>query len=110
MRTACLSATYPGTTGTFDLTSVSAAGQYTYGLSSNVSLLGNLGVHSSSYKLNSSGSGAKSGSSSGLVVGVKVQYDLTKSIGIRGGFDTYTESGGMTGNVTEVGMAVINRF
>ena len=105
-----LSATYPGTTGTFDLSSVSAVGQYTYSLSSNVSLLGNLGVHSSSYKLNSSGSGAKSGSSSGLVVGGKVQYDLTESLGIRGGFDTYTESGGMTGNVTEIGIAVINRF
>jgi|WetSurMetagenome_2_1015567.scaffolds.fasta_scaffold02290_3 uncharacterized protein len=105
-----LTATYPGTTGTFDLSSVSAVGQYTYGLSSNVSLLGNLGVHSSSYKINSSGAGAKSGSSSGLVVGGKVQYELTKSIGIRGGFDTYTESGGMTGNVTEVGISVINRF
>lgn len=105
-----LSATYPGTTGTFDLSSVSAVGQYTYSLSSNVSLLGNLGVHSSSYKLNSSGSGAKSGTSSGLVVGGKVQYDLTESFGIRGGFDTYTESGGMTGNVTEIGIAVINRF
>jgi TPR repeat protein len=105
-----LSATYPGTTGTFDLSSVSAVGQYIYSLSSNVSLIGNLGVHSSSYKLNSSGSGAKSGSSSGLVVGGKVQYDLTESLGIRGGFDTYTESGGMTGNVTEIGIAVINRF
>lgn len=105
-----LTAAYPGTTGTFDLSSVSAVGQYTYGLSSNVSLLGNLGVHSSSYKINSSGAGAKSGSSSGLVVGGKVQYELTKSIGIRGGFDTYTESGGMTGNVTEVGISVINRF
>ncbi|OIQ94356.1 Sel1 repeat protein [mine drainage metagenome] len=105
-----LSATYPGTTGTFDLSSVSAVGQYTYGLSSNVSLLGNLGVHSSSYKINSSGAGAKTGSSTGLVVGGKVQYELTKSIGIRGGFDTYTESGGMSGNITEVGISVINRF
>lgn len=105
-----LSTTYPGTTGTFGLTSVSAVGQYTYGLSSSVSLLGNLGVHTSSYKLNSSGSGAKSGNSSGLVVGVKIQYDLSKNISIRGGFDTYTESGGMTGNLTEVGVAVINRF
>ena len=105
-----LSSTYPGTTGTFDLSSVSAVGQYTYSLSSNVSLLGNLGVHSSSYKVNSSGSGAKSGSSSGLVVGGKVQYDLTESVGIRGGFDTYTESGGMTGNVTEVGLSAIYKF
>ena len=105
-----LSATYPGTTGTFDLSSVSVAGQYTYSLSSDLSLLGNLGVHSSSYKINSSGAGAKSGSSSGLVVGGKVQYDLTRSIGIRGGFDTYTESGGMTGNVTEVGLAAIYKF
>lgn len=105
-----LSATYPGTTGTFDLSSVSVAGQYTYSLSSDLSLLGNLGVHSSSYKINSLGAGAKSGSSSGLVVGGKVQYDLTRSIGIRGGFDTYTESGGMTGNVTEVGLAAIYKF
>ena len=107
---ALLSATYPGTTGTFDLSSLSAAGQYTYGLTDGISLLGNLGLHSSSYKLNSSGSGAKTGTSSGLVVGFKVQYELSKSIGIRGGFDTYTESGGMSGNVTEVGLGVINRF
>ncbi len=105
-----LSATYPGTTGTFGLTSVSAVGQYTYGLSSSTSLLGNLGVHTSSYKLTSSGSGAKSGNSNGLVVGVKIQYDLSKSIGIRGGFDTYTESGGMNGNLTEVGVAAIYKF
>lgn len=105
-----LSATYPGTTGTFDLTSISAAGQYTYALSSDVSLLGNLGLHTSSYKLNSSGNGSQTGSSSGLVVGLKVQYDLSKSVGIRGGFDTYTESGGMTGNITEIGLSVINRF
>jgi len=92
------------------MTSLSAAGQYTYGLTGNVSLLGNLGLHTSSYKITSSGSGASSGSSSGLVIGLKAQYDLSKNIGIRGGFDTYTESGGITGNITEVGLAVITRF
>lgn len=105
-----LSAAYPGTTGTFDLSSLSVAGQYTYGFSSNLSLLGNLGVHTSSYKLNSSGNGAKTGNSSGLIVGIKIQYDLSKNLGIRGGFDTYTEGGGMTGNLTEVGMSVISKF
>ncbi len=105
-----LSATYPGTTGTFDLSSVSASGQYIYSLGNDLSLLGSLGVHSSSYKLSSSGSGAMSGTSNGLVVGVKIQYDLSKNIGIRGGFDTFTEGSGMTGNVTEFGLGVINRF
>ena len=105
-----LSAAYPGTTGAFDLTSLSAAGQYTYGLSSNISLLGNLGLHTSSYKIKSSGNGSATGSSTGLVAGIKVQYDLSKSIGIRGGFDTYTESGGITGNITEVGLAAIYKF
>ena len=107
---AWLSATYPGTTGTFYLTSVSVAGQYTYGLGRNLSLLGNLGLHRSSFKIKSSGSGATTGNSNGLVVGVKVQYDFSNRVGIRVGFDTYTESGGLTGNVTEVGMAVITRF
>jgi hypothetical protein len=99
-----------GTTGTYDLTSISAAGQYTYGLSSNLSLLGNLGFHSSSYKIKSSASGTLTGSSSGLLLGLKVQYDLSKNLGIRGGFDTYTESGGITGNLTEVGMSVVTKF
>lgn len=105
-----ISETYPGTTGTFDLTSFSVAGQYTYGLSSNISLLGNLGLHSSSFKIKSSGSGSWTGSSRGLVVGAKVQYDLGKNIGIRGGFDTYTQSGGLSGNITEVGVGVIAMF
>ena len=105
-----ISATYPGTTGTFDLTSFSVAGQYTYGLGNNIFLLGNLGLHSSSFKIKSAGNGSATGSSSGLVVGVKVQYDLSRNIGIRGGFDTYTESGGITGNITEVGVAVIAMF
>lgn len=105
-----LSTAYPGTTGTFDLASVSVAGQYSYDLGRNFSLLGNLGVHKSSYKIKSSGNGSVSGSSSGLVIGVKVQYDLSESVGMRGGFDTYTERGGMSGNVTELGLAVITRF
>ncbi len=105
-----LASSYPGTTGTFDLTSVSAAGQYTYDLGSNLYLLGNFGLHTSSFKVKSSGAGSSTGSSTGVIVGVKVQYNLNKSMGIRGGFDTYTESGGMTGSLTEVGMAVITRF
>jgi OOP family OmpA-OmpF porin len=105
-----VAAMYPGTTGTYDLTSLSAAGQYTYGLSNNVSLLGNLGFHSSSYKVKSSANGSWTGSSSGLLFGLKVQYDLSKNLGIRGGFDTYTESGGITGNLTEVGMSVVTKF
>jgi TPR repeat protein len=105
-----VAALYPGTTGTYDLTSLSAAGQYTYGLSSNVSLLGNLGFHTSSYKVKSSANGSWTGSSSGLLLGLKVQYDLSKNLGIRGGFDTYTESGGITGNLTEVGMSVVTKF
>jgi uncharacterized protein len=105
-----ISGLYPGTTATFGLTSISVAGQYTYDLGSNLYLLGNLGLHSSSYKINSSGSGSRTGSSSGLIMGAKVQYDLDKSFGIRGGFDTYFESGGITGNVTELGVAVITRF
>jgi TPR repeat protein len=105
-----ISATNPGSTGTFDLTSLSVAGQYTYGLTSNWSLLGNLGFHSSSFNFKSSGNASGSGSSSGLVAGLKVQYELSKSIGIRGGFDTYTQRGGITGTVTEVGLAVIYKF
>jgi hypothetical protein len=101
---------YPGSTGTYNLTSVSVAGQYTYGLSSKISLLGNLGYHKSNCKLNNSDNSSWTGSSKGMVVGLKVQYDLNKSIGIRGGFDTYAESGGITGTLTEVGMAVITRF
>jgi TPR repeat protein len=105
-----VAAMYPGTTGTYDLTSLSAAGQYTYGLSNNLSLLGNLGFHSSSYKVKSSANGSWTGSSSGLVLGLKVQYDLSNNLGIRGGFDTYTESGGISGNLTEVGMSVVTKF
>ncbi|MBU0621649.1 MAG: SEL1-like repeat protein [Gammaproteobacteria bacterium] len=105
-----ISATYPGTTATFDLTAISVAGQYRYGLSNNLSLLGNLGFHSSSFKVKSSGSGSTTGNSSGLVLGAKVQYDLNRNIGIRGGFDTYSQSGGMTGRITEVGVAVVSRF
>jgi hypothetical protein len=105
-----LSATYPGTTGTYDLSSFSVAGQYTYGLGNNLSLLGNLGFHTSSFKVKSSGSGSATGSSSGLILGVKAQYDLSENLGIRGGFDTYTESGGITGTLTEVGVAVITKF
>jgi TPR repeat protein len=108
--TSMLSATTPGATGTFDLSSVSVVGQYSYGLSDNMSLLGNLGFHNSSYKISSSGSGSKTGSSSGLVAGVKVQYDLSESIGVRGGIDTYTENGGLTGNIFEIGLGVITMF
>jgi outer membrane protein W len=104
------SATIPGRIGTFDLTALSLVGQYTYALSSNWCLLENLGFHSSSNKLNSSGNSSRSGSSYGLVVGLKLQYDVSKSIGIRGGFDTYTESGAMTGMLTEVGLGVIYKF
>ncbi|MFH0934238.1 MAG: outer membrane beta-barrel protein, partial [Pseudomonadota bacterium] len=105
-----ISATYPGTTATFDLTAISAAAQYKYNLGKNLSLLGNLGFHSSSFKVKSSGSGSTSGSSSGLVLGGKVQYDLNKNLGIRGGFDTYSQSGDMTGRITEVGVAVVSSF
>jgi len=105
-----LSTIYPGTTGTYDLTSISAAGPYTYSLGNNMSLLGNLGLHTSSFKIKSSGSGSRTGTANGLIMGLKVQYDLSESIGIRGGFDTYTESGGMTGTLTEVGVAVMTRF
>jgi hypothetical protein len=105
-----LSSIYPGTTGTFDLTSISVAGQYTYSLGNNLSLLGSLGLHASSFKIKSSGSGSRTGTANGLIMGLKVQYDLSDSIGVRGGFDTYTESGGMTGTLTEVGVAVITRF
>ena len=105
-----ISATNPGTTATFDLTAISASGQYKYKLGSNLSLLGNLGLHSSSFKVKSSGSGSTSGNSSGLVLGGKVQYDLSKNLGIRGGFDTYSQSGGMTGRITEVGVAVVSSF
>lgn len=105
-----LSAKNPGTTGTYDLASVSMAGQYSYSLSRDLSLLGNLGVHKSSYKIISTGSNSSNGSTSGLVIGLKVQYDLSENIGIRGGFDTYSESGGMSGYITEVGMAVITWF
>ena len=105
-----LSATNPGTNGTFDLNSLSVAGQYTYGLSSKLSVLGNLGFHSSNYTLKSSGNASRTGSANGLIVGLKVQYYLSKSVGVRGGFDTYTESGGITGTLTEFGLAVIYNF
>lgn len=95
-------------TGTFDLTAISVTGQYTYDLSRDVSLLGNFGIHQSSYKLK--GGSVATGSSSGLVLGVKIQYDLSESLAIRGGFDAYTESGGMTGSLTQIGLAVITRF
>lgn len=105
-----ISQTTPGMTGTFDLNALSVAGQYTYGLSSSWSLLGNLGFHSSSYKIKSSGTALSTGSSNGLVAGLKLQYDVSKSIAIRGGFDTYTERGGITGTISEVGMGVIYKF
>jgi hypothetical protein len=41
---------------------------------------------------------------------MKIQYDLSENIGVRGGFDTYTESGGINGTLTEVGLSVINKF
>lgn len=101
---------YLSGTGTFDLTAFSVVGQYTYPLNRDLFLLGNLGFHTSSFKITSSGSNSSTGSSKGVVAGIKVQYDLSERIGIRGGFDTYTQSGGITGSLTEVGIAVIAKF
>ena len=100
----------PGATGAFDMNSFSLAGQYTYPLSSDFSLLGNLGLHSSSYNLKISGNTLKSGSTNGMVAGLKVQYDFGKNIGIRGGFDTYSESGAIKGTLTEIGVSAIFKF
>jgi TPR repeat protein len=100
----------PGQTGTFDLTALSLAGQYIYAINSNWGLLANLGVHSSSNSLKSSASASRSGSSNGLVAGLKLQYDVSKNIGIRGGFDTYTERDALTGTLTEIGLGVIYKF
>lgn len=99
-----------GATGTFDLSAVSLAGQYIYPLSSRWSVLGNLGFHTSRFRVKTPAADVKTGNSNGAVFGLKVQYDATSNVGIRGGFDTYTQSGGMTGTLTEVGVAVISRF
>jgi TPR repeat protein len=105
-----ISTTNPGATGTFDLSSVSVAGQYAYALNSDWSLLGKLGFHKSSFKIKSTSSAASTGTSSGALFGLQAQYELNKNLALRGGFDTYIESGGMTGNITEVGMGVIFKF
>lgn len=105
-----VSATYPGTTGTFDLSAASLTGQYTYPLSSTLSLLGNLGFHSSRYKIKTPAAVPRAGSSSGLVAGLKLEYDLASNIGIRAGFDTYDESGDVTGTITEVQLAIVLKF
>ncbi len=105
-----ISTTNPGATGTFDLNAVSAAVQYTYPLTSQLSVLGNLGFHRSRYELKINGFPSRSGTSTGLVGGLKVQYDLTSSIGLRGGFDTYDEGNGLTGTVTEISAALIYQF
>lgn len=105
-----LSGATPGQTGTFSLNAVSLAGQYAYGLTSNLSLIGNLGIHGSSFTITSSGNASRAGTSHGFVGGVKVQYDLGKRLGIRGGFDTYTQKGGIHGRLTDIGIAMIYRF
>ncbi len=105
-----VAAVNPGGTATFDLNAVSITGQYILPLGSGWSLLGDLGVHSSSFKVKSSGPGSSTGSSHGVVVGAKVEYDLGPQLGIRAGFDTYTQSGGISGALTAVGMGIIYRF
>jgi hypothetical protein len=44
------------------------------------------------------------------VFGLQAQYELSKSLAVRGGFDTYLQSGGITGNLTDVGMGLIFKF
>lgn len=105
-----ISTIYPATTATFGLNSLSAAAQYTYGLGNNLSLIGNLGAHTSSFKINSTGSGSRTGNSSGLLLGAKAQYDLNRNFGLRGGIDVYTQSGGLTGTLTQYGVTAISRF
>jgi TPR repeat protein len=105
-----ISAANPGMTGIFNLNLTSVTGQYIYSIASRWSLLGNLGYHSSGFTLKNASNASLTGKSSGMVVGLKAQYDLSKSIGIRGGIDSYSESGDITGILTEVGLAVIYQF
>jgi TPR repeat protein len=106
-----IAVTNPGSTGSFDLNAISLTGQYTYALSDSWSLKGNLGGHSSHFSIKSSTAAAsRTGNSSGLVVGLKVQYQASRRLGLRAGFDTYTQSGGITGAISEVGIGVIFGF
>lgn len=106
-----IAATNPGSTGSFDLNAISLTGQYTYALSDSWSLKGDLGAHSSHFSIKSSTPAAsRTGNSTGLVVGLKVQYQASRRLGLRAGFDTYTQSGGITGAISEVGIGVIFGF
>ncbi len=106
-----IATTNPGSTGSFDLNAVSLTGQYTYAFGDGWSLKGNLGGHSSNFHIKSSNTAiSRTGNSAGLVVGAKIQYQAGKHFAVRAGFDTYTQSGGLTGAISQVGIGLIFGF
>jgi len=100
----------PGSTGKFALTSYSLVGQYAFLLSENTKLIGGLGIHNSSYTLESGGISMRTGKSTGALMGLKADYSLGKSFGLRAGIDAYNLGGNLKGLVTNVAAAALFKF
>ena len=99
-----------GSTGNFSLNSYSLVGQYAFHLTDNIRLLGGIGIHESSYSIDSRNLTMHTGNSNGLVLGLKADYSLGKYFSLRAGVDIYNLGGDITGNITNVGAAALFKF
>jgi hypothetical protein len=100
----------PGAAGTFTLNSFSLVGQYALHLSENIKLLGGLGFHKSSYKLDSGSVSMFTGNTTGLLLGLKAEYDMGKYFGLRAGVDAYNMGGNVQGLITNINAAALFKF
>ena len=99
-----------GSTGSFSFNSYSLVGQYAFHLTDNTRLLGGIGIHESSYTVDSGNLTMYSGKSSGFVLGLKADYSLGKYVSLRAGVDIYNLGGDITGNITNFGAAALFKF
>ena len=97
-------------TGHFSLNSYSLVGQYAFHLTDNLKLLSGLGIHNSSYTVESENLTMHSGNTSGLVLGLKADYSLGKYFSLRAGVDIYNLGGDISGNITNFGAAALFKF
>lgn len=100
----------PMSAGKFTLSSVSLSGYYAFPVSESIKLLGSLGVHNSNYTLDSGSISLLTGKTSGLLLGLKTRYDVSRRFGILAGVDMYNMGGDISGLIANVGAGLMLKF
>ena len=102
----------PGREGFLSITSASVSLKYAYLITDAFNIAANMGVHNSAILLERAGGGILSDTSStGLVYGLKAQYDFNKFFAIRAGFDVYRISSSLlNGSLSNTGAALMFKF